>query len=114
MDYRTTKGEIVTVQQGFWFSAHEQWKVWSAPYLSNARVRAVFENCERVRSIYSAEKGIPGLRASVRGQKPQTNHPSPNENSSYPNPNPNHICNPSPNHLPCVRVLPVQRHLNLA
>jgi len=59
-------GELLaTVQEGFWFSSHEQWKTLVLPYLDIPRVRDVFENCERARLHNSAWNSIPGLFASA-------------------------------------------------
>ncbi|KAK3676103.1 hypothetical protein LTR78_003853 [Recurvomyces mirabilis] len=55
----------ITVQKGFWFSAHEQWKVLEMPYYDVDIVRRVFTNAERVRTCNSASLGIPGMYASV-------------------------------------------------
>ncbi|KAK4561672.1 hypothetical protein LTR86_004351 [Recurvomyces mirabilis] len=55
----------ITVQKGFWFSAHEQWKVLEMPYYDIDIVRRVFTNAERVRTCNSAGLGIPGMFASV-------------------------------------------------
>ena len=33
VNYTLPDGTAVTVQRGFWFSAHEQWKTWTLPYL---------------------------------------------------------------------------------
>jgi hypothetical protein len=73
----------ITVQRGFWFSAHEQWKYMMMPYrLSNANA-AVFDNGERARTWYASAGGnvgaapvgsfgglqqpSPGMWASVNG-----------------------------------------------
>eukprot|EP00698_Gefionella_okellyi_P009310 TRINITY_DN2361_c0_g1_i3.p1 TRINITY_DN2361_c0_g1~~TRINITY_DN2361_c0_g1_i3.p1 ORF type:complete len:435 (+),score=91.75 TRINITY_DN2361_c0_g1_i3:65-1306(+) len=62
----TTPEGVITAQQGFWFSAHEQWKILELPYLQTA-ARDLFVNCERARTWNSFMKLIPGLRASVSG-----------------------------------------------
>jgi hypothetical protein len=56
---------ILTVQEGFWFSSHEQWKTMLLPYLGIEAVRAVFANCERARTWDAQLSGVPGLFASV-------------------------------------------------
>jgi len=58
-------GRNVTVQQGFWFSSHEQWKILQLPYLDIALVKQLFANEEIARLTYSLQHGIPGLFASV-------------------------------------------------
>ncbi|KAL2356526.1 putative GPI anchored protein [Cryomyces antarcticus] len=55
----------ITVQEGFWFSAHEQWKLLELPYLSIPLVQRLFLNAERVRTCNSAIQHIPGMFASV-------------------------------------------------
>jgi len=58
----------VTVQRGFWFSAHEQMKLLYLPYADASLVptsAAVFRACEVARAADSAARGVPGLFASV-------------------------------------------------
>lgn len=55
----------ITVQEGFWFSSHEQWKVLEMPYYDVRLVKRLFTNAERVRTCNSAAKHIPGMYASV-------------------------------------------------
>lgn len=56
----------ITVQEGFWFSSHEQWKILEMPYLDVDIVRRVFHNAERVRTCNSRIMGQnPGMFASV-------------------------------------------------
>lgn len=63
--YDSTFGPI-TVQEGFWFSSHEQWKYLELPYLkASSTNRRVFLNGERARTHHSSEFSIPGLYASV-------------------------------------------------
>lgn len=63
--YDSSYGPI-TVQEGFWFSSHEQWKYLELPYLTASPTnRRVFMNGERARTHHSREFGIPGLYASV-------------------------------------------------
>lgn len=52
------------VQQGFWFSAHEQWKYAFLPYLSIPLQKTLFFNGEMARTHFSASNRIPGLFAS--------------------------------------------------
>ncbi|KAK4504725.1 hypothetical protein PRZ48_002687 [Zasmidium cellare] len=62
--YTTPQGPI-TVQKGYWFSAHEQWKILEMPYYDVDIVRRVFNNNERARTCNSQIKHIPGMYASV-------------------------------------------------
>lgn len=55
----------VTVQQGYWFSSHEQWKYFYLPYQDIDLQRRLFINGEKVRVYHSAAYHIPGLYASV-------------------------------------------------
>lgn len=56
----------ITVQKGFWFSSHEQWKILEMPYLDIPIVRRVFHNAERVRTCNSVAMGKnAGMFASV-------------------------------------------------
>lgn len=55
----------ITVQKGFWFSSHEQWKVLEMPYYDVDIVKRVYTNAERARSCNSVINGIPGMYASV-------------------------------------------------
>ena len=52
------------VQQGFWFSSHEQWKYVFAPYRALQLHQTLFANGEMARTHFSASKSIPGLFAS--------------------------------------------------
>lgn len=56
----------ITVQKGFWFSSHEQWKLLQMPYLDVPVVKRVFHNAERVRTCNSVlMTQNPGMFASV-------------------------------------------------
>jgi hypothetical protein len=56
----------ITVQEGFWFSSHEQWKVLQMPYYDDPLVKRLFVNAERVRTCNSVLMGQnAGLFASV-------------------------------------------------
>lgn len=56
----------ITVQKGFWFSSHEQWKVLELPYFDIPVVRRLYHNAERVRTCNSVLMGRnPGMFASV-------------------------------------------------
>jgi len=63
-NYTTKEGENITVQRGFWASAHEQWKLLVLPYLDIPLVKQVFVNTERARLINSVDQDFPGLFAS--------------------------------------------------
>jgi hypothetical protein len=75
--YQSVMGPV-TVQRGWWFSSHEQWKYLELPYLNASSInRRVFLNGERARTLHSAGLSIPGLYASVTdvcpaGQLPPT------------------------------------------
>jgi len=53
------------IQQGFWFSSHEQWKILQLPYLEIPLVRQLFTNGEMARLTFSNEQQLNGLLASV-------------------------------------------------
>ena len=55
----------ITVQQGFWFSSHEQWKVLEMPYYDVDIVKRVYTNAERARTCNSRVLHVPGEYASV-------------------------------------------------
>jgi hypothetical protein len=65
VNYTMQDGEPLTVQRGWWFSAHEQWKTMLLPYFDSNLTRVIFENCEKARTLDAAVNGIPGLFASV-------------------------------------------------
>ena len=73
-EYNTsTTPSQVTVQKGFWFSSHEQWKYFYLPYQDVDLQRRLFINGEKVRVYHSAVNRIPGLYASVASDaKPGT------------------------------------------
>lgn len=64
-DGSSSGSKVLTVQKGFWFSTHEQWKTLLLPYLSVDIVRHLFSNAEKVRVLDASRKGQPGLYASV-------------------------------------------------
>ena len=64
-DYTTTRGDVIRVQRGFWYSAHENWKLAFLPYLSLPLTHAVFSNCERARTAYAHDHHIAGMYACV-------------------------------------------------
>jgi hypothetical protein len=53
------------VQQGFWFSAHEQWKYVFLPYSLLPFQHAILLNGEKARTSYANECGFSGMFASV-------------------------------------------------
>lgn len=62
------KGSVITVQRGFWFSTHEQWKALLLPYVNNPDlpdVHRLFLNAEKVRTWDAHQHDIPGLMASI-------------------------------------------------
>lgn len=78
-EYNTTSSsndtipKQVTVQRGFWFSSHEQWKYFYLPYRDIDLQNRLFINGEKVRVYDSAQNRIPGLFASVASDaKPGT------------------------------------------
>lgn len=64
VEFQSPEGPI-TVQKGWWFSSHEQWKFMVLPYLDVETPRRVFMNGERARTINSAMNSVPGLHAST-------------------------------------------------
>lgn len=56
-----------TVQRGFWYSAHEQWKYLYLPYHDSSINRRVFVNGEKARIYHSISRGIAGLYAATNG-----------------------------------------------
>jgi hypothetical protein len=65
VNFDTPDGSI-TVQRGWWFSSHEQWKYLALPYLSGSLInRRVFLNGERARVRNSDNLNVCGLHASV-------------------------------------------------
>ena len=61
----TTGGAKITVEQGYWFSSHEQWKFMELPYFDVDIANQVYLNGERARSYFSWEKNYPGMFAAV-------------------------------------------------
>jgi len=55
----------ITVEKGYWHSSHEKWKYMVLPYTSVPINKRVFMNGERARTVFSAQKKIPGLYASI-------------------------------------------------
>ena len=65
VNFQVNPQQNITVQRGWWFSAHEQWKYLELPYLDSSINRRVFLNGERARSWNSVINGYPGMFASV-------------------------------------------------
>lgn len=55
------------MQEGFWFSTHEQWKALLMPYFSSdlTLVQRVFRSAEVVRSFDAYSSNLPGMFASI-------------------------------------------------
>ncbi len=69
--FTLSDGNSVTVQRGFWFSAHEQWKTWTLPYFdASPRLESLFWDGEVARSWNSRALCLPGLFASVTNTDP--------------------------------------------
>jgi len=64
VDFPSRQGPI-TVQRGWWFSSHEQWKFLLLPYAASSVISRVFHNNERARTWASAQNARGGLFASV-------------------------------------------------
>src|SRR5207247_111996 len=73
--YQSSGGNI-TVEQGFWFSAHEMWGRLHFPYLEDPLSKAVFENGERARTWHSHDYRIPGLLASANQPREDNGDPA--------------------------------------
>lgn len=66
VDYNTRGGVgPITVQRGYWFSSHEQWKLLEMPYTDIPLLHRLFTNAERARTCNSNVLKIPGTYASV-------------------------------------------------
>ncbi|KAK5576401.1 hypothetical protein RB653_007544 [Dictyostelium firmibasis] len=77
VEFDTTTNGTITVQRGWWFSSHEQWKYLMLPYQEIEINQRVFRNGERARTWFSSINQYPGLFASV------TNISEPNQNNGY-------------------------------
>jgi hypothetical protein len=70
VEFQSVAGPI-TVQRGWWFSSHEQWKYLSLPYRDASPLNdRVFMNGERARLWNSVGLSVPGLHASVSDVAP--------------------------------------------
>lgn len=56
---------VITTQKGWWFSAHEQWKILELPYMDTKYASKVLANAEAARTLASLKD--PGLKASITG-----------------------------------------------
>lgn len=65
--YISSLKKNVTVERGYWFSAHEQWKNLFLPYYLSGTYWKIFTNGEKVRTWNSVQKGINGLYAATTG-----------------------------------------------
>merc|ERR1712008_507922 len=66
----------ITVQAGWRFSAHEQWKFLVLPYLDSNLARRVMQNAERARSWDARLRALPGMMASSY-RPPKAAEPNP-------------------------------------
>ncbi|KIJ34150.1 hypothetical protein M422DRAFT_182470 [Sphaerobolus stellatus SS14] len=55
----------VTVQKGFWFSAHENWGWMQMPYTDVPLMKNLYANMEHARTCDSFSKNLPGMFASI-------------------------------------------------
>jgi hypothetical protein len=69
IEYRIN-ASTVTIQRGWCFSSHEQWKYLEMPYLKSDINRMLFMNGEKARTWNSYKKKIPGLYAAVNDVVP--------------------------------------------
>mmetsp|Transcript_29635 Transcript_29635/g.45797 ORF Transcript_29635/g.45797 Transcript_29635/m.45797 type:complete len:515 (-) Transcript_29635:296-1840(-) len=66
VNHNNNNNITITVQKGWWFSSHEQWKYLALPYLSASSTnKRVFLNGERARAINSVVNSLGALHASV-------------------------------------------------
>ncbi|KAM9972183.1 hypothetical protein ACTFIW_003540 [Dictyostelium discoideum] len=77
VEFNTHSNTNITVQRGWWFSSHEQWKYLMLPYQEIEINQRVFRNGERARTWFSSINNYPGLFASV------TNVTEINQNNGY-------------------------------
>jgi hypothetical protein len=68
VDYYSTNAKAnITVEKGWWFSAHEQWKHLFMPYLDVEIFNKIQKNNEKARTWHSVDQHICGMFASVTG-----------------------------------------------
>lgn len=65
VDYNSTRYPPITVQKGFWFSSHENWKFMEMPYLDVPLIKRIYMNNERARTCNSVVTKNPGMFASI-------------------------------------------------
>ncbi|KXN83534.1 hypothetical protein AN958_01243 [Leucoagaricus sp. SymC.cos] len=77
IDWSVPGYENVTVQKGFWFSAHENWGWMQLPYIDVPLMNDVnafkdlYINMEHARTCDSQAKGLPGMFASINNSTDQ-------------------------------------------
>lgn len=64
-DQPTLDGKRVTIARSWVGSSHEDWGELFLPFTDVKLARTLFENTQRVRTLHSATRGIPGLFAST-------------------------------------------------
>ena len=55
----------ITVQKGYWFSGHENWKFLELPYFDVPLMKRIYDNNERARTCNSRIEANPGMFASI-------------------------------------------------
>lgn len=71
VDWSMPGYENITVQKGFWFSAHENWGWMQLPYTDIPFMKGLYTNMERARTCDSHAKGLPGMFASINNSTDQ-------------------------------------------
>lgn len=66
-------GKNITVQKGWWFSAHETWKYLFLPYSQVQITRDLLRNGEKARTWDAHSNSLPGMFASVNGNLTRNN-----------------------------------------
>ena len=74
-EYRTPFGNITT-QKGWWFSAHEIWKLIKMPYLDIEIINRLHRNGEKARTWDAYLSRLPGMFASVNDVSTNESIPS--------------------------------------
>ena len=57
----------ITVERGYWFSSHEQWKNLFLPYYRSSTYKYIQVNNELARVWNSFEKDLPGMYGAMAG-----------------------------------------------
>ena len=70
VDYKTPLGNI-TVEKGWWYSAHEKWKFLMLPYLDVDIMERLYRNGEKARTWDAALTGQPGMLAAINDVCPE-------------------------------------------